>query len=262
MSAIGTVDSLWRYPVKSMRGEEISEAFVGFSGIYGDRLFAFHSSASAKGFPYLTARQQRKLLQYCPRFRCPDKAARPVNLAEAESLGPGLNPVFADPPDLMVDVEAPSGKTLAIDDPVLMRLLGEAVAGAPSLRLVRSERAMTDCRPVSLLSVQTVGRLGGEMGEAIDQRRFRANVYLNFNAPTLAEDNLVGRSLRIGSKVVIAILERDPRCVMINLHPDTGESRPEFLRQVAQVHQNMTGVYGAVLVEGVLHKGDSVQLLN
>jgi uncharacterized protein YcbX len=85
MSTVGTVASLWRYPVKSMRGEELDEAFVGFSGFYGDRLFAFRSSASPKGFPYLTAREQRRLLQYRPRFRYPDKAARPINLAEAES---------------------------------------------------------------------------------------------------------------------------------------------------------------------------------
>ena len=89
MNTIGTVASLWRYPVKSMRGEELPEAFVGFAGIYGDRLFAFTSSAAPKGFPYLTAREQRKLLQYRPRFRQPDKAARPVNLAEAESMAPG-----------------------------------------------------------------------------------------------------------------------------------------------------------------------------
>jgi uncharacterized protein YcbX len=49
MTAIGKVESLWRYPVKSMRGEEMSEAFVGFAGVYGDRLFAFKSTASPKG---------------------------------------------------------------------------------------------------------------------------------------------------------------------------------------------------------------------
>ena len=86
MSTVGKIDSLWRYPVKSMRGEELDEAFAGFSGIYGDRLFAFKSSASPKGFPYFTAREQTKLLQYRPRFRYPDKAARPVNLTEAKNL--------------------------------------------------------------------------------------------------------------------------------------------------------------------------------
>src|SRR5260370_1325551 len=58
MSVAGKVDSLWRYPVKSMRGEELEGAFVGFSGVYGDRLFAFRSTAAPKGFPYLTGREQ------------------------------------------------------------------------------------------------------------------------------------------------------------------------------------------------------------
>jgi uncharacterized protein YcbX len=261
MASIATVDSLWRYPVKSMRGEEVSDAFVGFSGVYGDRLFAFHSSASAKGFPYLTARQQRKMLQYRPRFRFPDKAAQPINLAEAESLGPGLNPVYADASDLVLDVEAPSGATFAIDDPALAHILGEEVAGEPKLTLMRSERAMTDCRPISLLSVQSVRQLGEEMVKPIDQRRFRMNIYLNFNtAAGYAEDGFVGRTLRIGSKVVVAIIERDPRCVMITLDPDTSESSPEVLRQVAQAHDGMAGVYGAVLAEGIVRKGDTVQL--
>ena len=69
MSVVGSVDSLWRYPVKSMRGEELEEAFVGFSGIYGDRVFAFLSSAGPKGFPYLTGREQQEMLRYRPRFR-------------------------------------------------------------------------------------------------------------------------------------------------------------------------------------------------
>lgn len=261
MSTIGTVDSLWRYPVKSMRGEELREAFVGFSGVYGDRLFAFRSSAGPKGFPYLTAREQRELLRYRPRYRHPDKAARPVNLAEAESLAPGATPVFADPQDLMVDVVAPTGETVAIDDPALIRLLGQGVPGAPDLTLVRSDRAMTDCRPVSLLSVQSARQLGAEMGAALDQRRFRANLYLDLaGAGGFAEDGLVGRSVRIGPKVVVAVLERDPRCVMITLDPDTGESEPRILRQVAQAHGGMAGVYGAVLVEGMVRLGDAVQL--
>src|SRR6476620_741736 len=103
MSVIGQVASDWRNLVKSMRGEELDEAFAGFSGIYGDRLFAFESSASPKGFPYLTAREQRRLLQYRPRFRYPDKASRPINLTEAEKMGAG--PLSADISELMVDIE-------------------------------------------------------------------------------------------------------------------------------------------------------------
>src|SRR6195256_4035155 len=108
---IGTVDSLWRYPVKSMCGEELDEMFAGYPGIYGDRLFAFATSANAKGFPFFTGRDQRQMIRYRARFRNPEKAARPVNLSEAEKLSPNLNPMSADVSELMVDVETPDGKT-------------------------------------------------------------------------------------------------------------------------------------------------------
>jgi len=141
MGIIGTVESLWRYPVKSMRGEELDEMFVGFSGAYGDRLFAFRSSASPTGFPYLTAREQHEMLQYRPRFRQPEKAARPINWAEAESMAPGVNPVSADPTELMVDVETPDGETLAIDNPGLIDRLRQSIDEKHHLTLLRSERA-------------------------------------------------------------------------------------------------------------------------
>jgi uncharacterized protein len=260
MSVIGKVDSLWRYPVKSMRGEEMDEAFASFSGIYGDRLFAFESSASPKGFPYLTAREQQTLLQYRPHFRYPDKAGRPINLTEAESMG--ANPVWADPSELMVDVETPDGRTLAIDDPALMDMLRTDIDQKHQLTLMRSERAMTDCRPVSIFSLQSAEQLEEETGTPIDKRRFRANVYVDLtSAQGFGENEFVGRSVRIGPKAVVTILERDPRCVMITLDPDTGEKTPAILKKVAQAHDGMAGVYGAVIVEGMLHKGDSIELL-
>src|SRR6516162_6836558 len=124
MSIVGKVESLWRYPVKSMRGEELEEAFAGYPGVYGDRVFAFKSSASPAGFPYITAREQRRLLQYRPLFRYPDKAARPVNLTEADKMGAG--PLSADVSELMMNIEPPVGKKVAVDDPFLIKmLLGE-----------------------------------------------------------------------------------------------------------------------------------------
>src|SRR5207247_512632 len=233
MSIIGKVDSLWRYPVKSMRGEELDEAFAGFSGVYGDRLFAFRSSASPKGFPYLTAREQQRLLQYRPRFRYPDKAARPINLTEAENMG--ANPVSADLSELMVDVETPDGEKLVIDDPALMDMLRADIDEKHQLTLMRSERALTDCRPVSTFSFQSARQLAEETGISLDKRRFRANVYVDLtSAQGFGENEFVGRSLRIGPKVVVTILERDPRCVMITLDPDTGEKNPAILKKVAK----------------------------
>jgi uncharacterized protein len=261
MSIVGKVDSLWRYPVKSMRGEELDEAFASYSGIYGDRVFAFRSSASHRGFPYFTAREQRRLLQYRPRFRYPDKAARPINLTEAESRS--ANPLLADLAELVVDVETPDGKTVAIDDPVLIEMLRDDVDQKHQVTLMQSQRAMTDCRPVSIFSLQSARKLAEETGVRVDKRRFRANIYVDLaSAEGFAENELVGRSVRIGPKAVIAILERDSRCVIITLDPDTGEQTPVILKKVAQAHDGMAGVYGAVLVEGMLHKGDPVEPLD
>ena len=120
MPIVGKVESLWRYPVKSMRGEELEEMFAGYAGVYGDRLFAFESSASSKGFPFFTGRDQRQMIRYRPRFRNPEKAARPVNLSEAEKLGPAKSASRPAPSELMIDVETPEGETFAIDDPALM----------------------------------------------------------------------------------------------------------------------------------------------
>src|SRR5712664_99417 len=114
MGVVGTVESLWRYPVKSMRGEELQELFAGYAGVYGDRLFAFESSASRKGFPWFTGRDQRQMILYRARFRNPEKAARRVNLGDAEKHN--ANPLHAAANDLMVDVETPDGKTFTIDD--------------------------------------------------------------------------------------------------------------------------------------------------
>src|SRR5204863_1892153 len=260
MSIVGKVDSLWRYPVKSMRGQELDELFAGFSGIYGDRLFAFKSSASPAGFPWFTAREQRRLLQYRPHFRYPDKVARPINLTEAEKMG--ANPLPAKPSELMVDVETPDRQTLPIDDPALMEMLRSDIDKKHQLTLMQSERAMTDCRPFSMFSLQSARQLAEETATQMDKRRFRANAYVDLaSGKGFAENECVGRSLRIGPKVVVTILERDPRCMIITLDPDTGEKTPAILKKVAQAHDGMAGVYGAVMVEGMLHKGDSVELL-
>jgi uncharacterized protein len=263
MTTIGAVESLWRYPVKSMSGEEMTEMFMGFSGIYGDRCYAFKNSAARKGVPYLTATLQQQMLRYRPQFRYPERAVMPPNLIEAMSIAPGITTANAEPNDLILNVVTPSGAILGVDDPALLEMLGEGLRGENHLTLVRSDRALTDCRPVSLISLQTVRQLESELGVSVDKRRFRANVYLNLTSGAgFSEDELVGRRLRIGSHAVIMVLERDPRCKMISLDPDTGEHNPEVFRKVAQAHSAFAGVYCAVLVEGILTKNDSIELLD
>lgn len=231
-ASIGTVESLWRYPVKSMRGEELEEVFVATGGIEGDRLFAFRSSAARPDFPYFTARQQPEMLRYKPR-------------------------ILPHPPHLEVDT--PGGQTFAINAPALIEALRAGVGPEHQVTLMRSERGLADAHPVSIMSLQTARALAEETDTAAEKRRFRANIYLDIpSSAGFAENEFVGRALRIGDEVVVAILERDPRCMMINLDPDTAVMEPSILKTVAQRHGGTAGVYSSVVSEGIVHRGDPV----
>ena len=122
---------------------------------------------------------------------------------------------------------------------------------------------MTDCRPVSLFSLQTARQLGEEVGSVLDKRRFRANVYLDLGtAGGFSENAFVGRKIRFGSKVVVLVVARDPRCQMITLDPDTAAPNPKVLRNVTRAHDRMAGVYAAVVAEGVIRVDDAVEVLD
>ncbi len=246
-----------------MRGEEMDEIFAGYAGVYGDRLFAFESSANDKGFPFFTGRDKREMIRYRARFRHPDKAARPANWSEAQKLSPTITPISASADDLTIDVETSDGKSFAIDDPALIEHLRANVHGNHELTLLRSDKAMNDCCPLSIFAVHTAKKLGNETGVNVDKRRFRANVYLDLKSSEgFGEDQFVGKSLRIGPKVTVQVLKRDARCMMVTLDPDTAEKSPSVLKQVAQAHEGFAGVYAAVLNEGIIRKGDAVELLN
>lgn len=262
MTNVGRVESLWRFPVKSMRGEELQEAFAGFAGVYGDRVYAFRSSAAQKGFPYLTAREQGRMLQCRATYRDGARMSMPPNLAEAEAMPPGATPLYAEPPDTMVDVEMPGGEVLSIDDPRLIGVLRQGIREDLELSLLRSDRALTDCRPLSLFSVQTARQLSQEVGAELDKRRFRANVYVDLaENEGFGENAWVGRRLRIGDKAEIVVMDRDPRCKMITLDPDTAEPNPEVMRRVKKDHDGTAGIYAAVLVEGTIRPGDAITLV-
>ena len=231
-SQIGCVESLWRYPVKSMAGEELPSAWLDERGMAGDRRMAVISSSAPRNFPYLTARAQEQMLLYRPRW-----------------MGG----------ELVVDL--PDGECLTLEDPLLLKRLGTGLAQAPVLSLRRAEEAQTDARPVSLFSLQTAQQLERELGTATDKLRFRANIYADFPGRAgFCEDELVGRELKIGATVVLAIVERDPRCKMITLDPGTAEAMPALIRHVAAAHGRCAGVYAEVLVEGEVCVGDAIVL--
>ena len=261
MTVVGRLESVWRYPVKSMPGEALPESYIDFAGVLGDRLYAVHDAGATKAFPFLTARSRKEMLTFRPKFCRPELTHAPDNLNEAETRGPGLTPLFRSSEELALEIEAPNGKILSASDPALPGLIAGDQLKASDLTLIRSDRAITDCRPLSLLATQTIDGIGRAVGVTLDKRRFRENLYLDLHsAESFAEDALVGRRLRIGPKLTVHILERDIRCRMISIDPESLDENPEILRHVAKNHDGTAGVYAAVLVEGLVRPGDTIVL--
>lgn len=239
------------------------EAYVSFAGVLGDRLYAVYHAAAPKAFPFLTARSRKEMLQFRPRFRRPELTLAPGNLTEAETRGPGLTPLFPSGEDMALEIEAPDGNALSATDPALPGLIGGDQLDASELSLIRSDRAITDCRPLSLLATQTIDGIGKAVGLTLDKRRFRENLYVDLNSgESFGEDAFVGRRLRMGPRLTVHILERDIRCRMISIDPDTLDENPAILRHVAKNHDGTAGVYAAVLVEGLVRPGDEIVLLD
>ena len=261
MKIVGRLESVWRYPVKSMPGESLSEAYVDFAGVLGDRLYAVHHATAPKSFPFLTARSRKEMLRFRPRFQRPELTLAPGNLTDAETRGPGLTPLFPSIADLALEIETPCGKILSSSDPALLDSIGGDQIDASDLSIIRSDRAITDCRPLSLLATQTIDGIGRAVGMTLDKRRFRENLYLDLTSlESFAEDAFVGRRLRIGSRLMLHVLERDIRCRMIGIDPVSLDEHPEILRYVAKNHDNRAGVYAAVLVAGLVRPGDEIVL--
>ena len=156
---------------------------------------------------------------------------------------------------MALDVDTPIGIEWRWVTPGRIDLIRPEIAKKHELTLLRSDRAMTDCRPVSLLSVHTVRQLGEELGTSLDKRRFRASLYLDLKSGRVfEEDAVVGRALRVGAKTATAVLERNPRCMMITLDPGTGQLNAEVMKQLANAHETNAGVYGAVLIDGTIRR--------
>jgi uncharacterized protein YcbX len=246
--AIGHLEILRRYPVKSMSGEDLDEVYVAYTGVTGDRVFAFVDNKKAgegDNFPWHSAREQANMLLFRPRF-----------------LGaPAVSVQYPKEDAFRVEVTTPSGKTLRVDDPALLAEL--SAKGGEGVTLRFSEKGMQDSRPLSLFALDTLQSLAEEAGVPIDHRQFRANFYVRWtNGKPYYEDELVGRRVKIGDTLEAMVVKKDPRCVIINLDPETAQSRIEVLKTVARKHAGCVGVYLATLREGVVKKGDPIMLMD
>jgi uncharacterized protein YcbX len=237
---LATVKHLYIYPVKSMRGVPVEEVHIGLNGIYGDRRYAFvrQDSASLDDFPWLTGRNQTRMLLYVPHFERP-----PTH----DDFDPPLR------------VATPDGKVFDIADEKLRERIESEHGG--KLILLKSGRGNYDSQHISLFSLLSWQMLEMEAGVPIDKRQFRANVYVDpHEAAPFDENAWVGHILQIGSAVV-GVTKRDTRCMMINIDPNTAQQQPQVLRTVARRHDEQAGVYANVIVQGLVRKGDPIRLI-
>ncbi|SRR6266404_3739041 len=238
-TAIATVAELFLYPVKSMAGISVPEAHVGLDGILGDRLYSFVQAGKAarSSFPWMTGRESSRMILYKPQF--------------AQAPTP-------DQPEPPVKVRTPDAAVLDADDPALCEELASKTGHA--MFLLKSARGIFDCQHISVFSLASVRGLAAEAGCPIDRRRFRANVFVEpASGQAFDEEQWTRCMLQIGDEVLIAVTQRDSRCMMVNLDPDSGQQNPRVLKTIAQGHQGQAGIYANVVRPGVIRVGDSIQ---
>ena len=233
-TTVGRVVGLWRYPVKSMGAESLTEVEVSWHGLSGDRRWAFvRDGVEKSGFPWLTIRNRANMSHYSPYFTNPE-----------------------NPDSSSTRVRTPAGTDYDVTDPALAKELYPAGA-----KIIRQNRGVYDAFPLSLISKGTLNRLEEQVGSTLDVQRFRPNILIESseNKP-FVEEEWVGHELVIG-EMRMRVDKRDGRCMVITIDPTTAEPNSNVLRTVVEEHEGCLGVYGTIVQPGTICEGDPVKLI-
>jgi uncharacterized protein YcbX len=206
---------------------------VSWHGVAGDRRWAFvREGLERSGFPWLTIRERADMWNYMPSFADPDRPDASKTL-----------------------VRTPAGEEFDVVDPALAAELGHGA------RVIKQNRGVFDNSPLSLITTQTVERVGEWLDLDLPARRFRPNLLVEAaGGEPFEEDRWIGSVLRVGG-VSVRLDQRDSRCVIVNTDPVTGERDPAVLRALAQRRESCAGVYGSTVEPGRIAVGDPVVLL-
>jgi uncharacterized protein len=236
---IGQVEAIFRYPVKSMGGERLEVAEMGWHGLDGDRRMAFRRMNDRSGFPWLTAGKLAELLLYSPQRR--EDGAQD---------------------DLPTHIRTPDGAEMPVFGEDLAAEVGRQY-GAP-VQMMQLKHGIFDEGSISVIASDTVGEIGRLAGCSPDVRRFRPNIVVRLlHAGPFQEDEWLGGVLAFGEgedAPAINVTLRDVRCAMLNLDPDSATPAPAVLKAVVRANQNNAGIYGTVTRTGRLAVGQSIFL--
>jgi MOSC domain-containing protein len=236
---IGHVEAIFRYPVKSMGGERLEVAELGWHGLEGDRRLALRRIDDRSGLPWLTATKLPDLLLFAPQRR--EDAARG---------------------DLPTHIRTPDGREMPVFGEDLATEVGRR-HGAP-VQMMQLNHGIFDEANISVIASDTVREIERLAGRSPDVRRFRPNVVARLlRSGPFQEDEWVGGVLSFGEgddAPAITVTMRDVRCSMVNLDPDSAGSAPEVLKAVVRANQNNAGIYGVVTRIGRLAVGQTILL--
>jgi uncharacterized protein len=236
---IGHVEAIFRYPVKSMGGERLEVANLGWHGLEGDRRLAFRRIGDRSGMPWLTATKLPELLLFAP-HRCQDDAQG----------------------DLPTHIRTPDGEEMPVFGEDIAKEVGRRYR-AP-VQMMQLRHGIFDEASISVIASDTVREIGRLAGRSLDVRRFRPNVVVRLlRSVPFQEDGWLGDVLSFGEgddAAAIAVTMRDGRCSMVNLDPDSASSAPEVMKAVVRANQNNAGIYGAVTRIGRLAVGQTIRL--
>jgi uncharacterized protein YcbX len=222
-----SVARLWRYPVKSLRGEACAQLRIGMQGAQGDRRYAVRDAAGRVG------------------------SAKRID---------ALFGLAASGIDGAVKIHFADGGARPVSDPGLDAALSAAL-GQP-VRLAREDApAYFDAAPLHLLTTASLAWLARTLpGAQADERRFRPNFVLQASGQEPMELGWIGRRIRIGDAVVLRVVAPTGRCRMVTL-PQAGLSGdPGILRAITGGLDARFGVYAEVEAPGEARVGDPVRL--
>jgi uncharacterized protein YcbX len=233
---IGHVEAIFRYPIKSMAGEQMEVADLGWHGIAGDRRLSLRRTQERGGFPWLSASALPELLLFTP--------------------------VRHDDGELPTHVRTPDDREMAVFSDELVTEI-ERRHRAP-VQMMHMRGGIFDEASVSVIAADTIKEIESLAGSDLDVRRFRPNIVVRLLRPNaFEEDKWPGGVLVFGEPgdgPRVSITTRDVRCSMVNLDPDSARSNPEVLKSIVRRNQNNAGIYGTVIRTGRLAVGQTISL--
>ena len=268
----GSVAGLWRYPVKSMLGEELNDAEVTERGLLGDRRFAVIDAATGKVAGAKNPRKWGNFLDFRAAYVEPPQPG--VELPEVRLTLPDGTAVTSGQPGLPQILSKVLGRQVAF---AAAQPEGQSGGTAeeywPDVEGLDLRDSVTDfdlpagtffdCALVHLLTTATIDRLRALYPPGrFEARRFRPNIVVSTDPDEqgFAEDDWIGHTVAIGDQVLLRVTGACARCVMTTLPQGDLPKDSGILRAAAQHHQVNVGVYADVITGGAIRRGDLVTL--